>query len=313
MDGRFVGFDKRKGEIMSVFERLGEAADRAGIKAERRVSLSKEWTLETGMKVVIDPEVGCPMCGEWVRTRRVWLVDEGGRVVVRAWEIGGGRWRDVGRVHPHVGGNGNICMGNAKEIGEALWGRVNLSSVFWDPREWFIEMGHDCEEWEEKEEEEESYYCDRCEESFGDEDDVNYYPQAEESLCDECWGIVGQFCDSCGETVYVGRGCHTDVHVSRNRYESWCDGCLDRSRCCEGCDELWDGDEVEEVEGKGFCPGCLTDKTSDCGECEETFLDESLEEGEDGIWRCWGCRPAGLEELEGKGQINWLDLTKRGE
>jgi len=264
-----------------------------------------KWRVREGIKIVVDPEVGCPMCPEWVRTNRIWIVDEDSREMLRVYRSGTGR-KIRSEVHPHVGANGKICMGSAGSIGEALWGRVNTMSVFWEPREWFQEMGHDCHEWDE-EEDDDTVVCEECEERY-EEGDIRHYEGPDRLLCDGCWRAVSVCCDNCEERIYTGsdEGL-TEVLVGSGKWEDWCDRCFEATTTCWECEETWDEREISYVEKRGFCPDCKPEKAGVCEECSEEKLLENLAETEEGETVCRQCGPARLDELEEKVQIRLIE------
>jgi hypothetical protein len=290
---------KEENEMGKIFDTMmvGLEKWKEGRESEKGI----EWRVKEGIKIVVNPEVGCPMCPEWIRTNRIWIVNEDSREIVRVYRLGTGR-RIQSEIHPHVGSNGKICMGTADSVGEALWGKINTMSVFWEPKEWFIEMGHDCFEWED----DDMSRCDSCDDLY-DNENIRYYEGPDQCLCDDCWHVVSVWCDCCEERVYTGGDRSlTEVRVNHGKTEYWCDVCFESARECWECEEIWDVRKISYVEGRGFCPDCEPEMGV-CEECSEEKLKENLAETDEGAIVCRQCGPARPDELEEKGQVRLID------
>src|SRR5262245_53356750 len=98
-------------EIAGIAVGMKKSADRSG------------WELKAGHKIFSNPKVQCPNCGEFVQTKRIWLVDDRSNYLIKCWKMDGSRINpDNEIVHPHVNNrNGEVCLGTLKKASEALF------------------------------------------------------------------------------------------------------------------------------------------------------------------------------------------------
>ena len=78
--------------------------------------------------------------------------------------------------------------------------------------------------------------CERCEHASTDSD--SWYTVSDEMWCEGCWENNSFYCDRCDENYDDNRTSYNDVNNSR-----WCEYCCsDYATWCEGCDEYFDDD-----------------------------------------------------------------------
>ena len=127
--------------------------------------------------------------------------------------------------------------------------------------------------------------CYRCG-AYCDDDDL-LRGANDEWYCESCWDICFSCCDRCGSVKYKADVCNVSG-------STWCDSCTQNyAVMCESCEDYYkDGDTYRGPDGAWYCEDCFYDKFSHCGECDEPFHKEDLDEN--GL--CSDCRPVEEEE-----------------
>ncbi len=104
------------------------------------------WSLKPSVRVMIEPEILCPYCKQGFKDRKTYVVDEAARRVLWAWDTGSPYILRLSQVHPHVGPDGLVCMGDATDVGQALTVGLNPPSAYLRVPAWVQERGHYCEQ-----------------------------------------------------------------------------------------------------------------------------------------------------------------------
>lgn len=183
------------------------------------------WGFRRDINVTAFPEGICPFCKGVIKSNAIWLIDTTAGVErLHAIGVVEGRkvawyYSEQNRIHPHVGMSTFICMGDgdrgARSAEEALffgmnprgqyssdvtsWGNVagHLRSEVWN---------HDCAEMCEEyppdeDEEEESYWCEICDDRFSTTHDTWYCGECQRTYCAEADNENAhsycEFCDDC--------------------------------------------------------------------------------------------------------------------
>lgn len=86
--------------------------------------------------------------------------------------------------------------------------------------------------------------CECCDRWFrNDSDSVSYYDSIDANICDDCLSNSPRlsYCDNCEELMWSN--CAHDVYSDEDRYESWCEDCVDNhAYYCEECGNYYTSD-----------------------------------------------------------------------
>jgi hypothetical protein len=278
------------------------------------------WDLKRNIKLFVNPEAKCPYCGRWFHTNRIWLVDDARNWLNGCWNLDGSPIASSLIIHPHAWMNGEVCIGKAESVSEALFAGVAQGKHIHHVPEWLLQMGHDCDEAP-------NIKCPICTKKFFNKGDYLFGPTlhplcskqclgvADGFRCERCLSVIdrsqGRFCASCMEELYIPCSiCSVKRYVndmypySRNRLKC-CSVCQYNLRTCTWCGyrELSEdmneegkctackdlifcvncSTNVEAVNEKGICNYCVNYcRECNCSpcECDDSWLEEIEEEHE---------------------------------
>lgn len=119
---------------------------RAAELADQRPTDRHPWSWEEG--IALFPEARCPYCSAAIQSNRIWKI--GPRQVFAQWRLDRGRLVKEQPEHPHCGGGGAVCTGNADSTLAALFFSINTGDTYWGRgptavKPWLAKMfGHIC-------------------------------------------------------------------------------------------------------------------------------------------------------------------------
>lgn len=312
-------------------EQVDGIQDEKKREKEKKLEGAATWTFS--YSVVVNPQVMCPGCKNFVRTRVVWAIDEREEMerVIYAFNARDGKRLSLDRLHPHVSNSGWICLGNtATSPIEALFCSLTPTQEF--PGSSVVNylrgLGHgECGELvdlliqKEREEEgedddNETYTCERCRYEVYSADDLSWDSNAEESCCDSCIQEMYWICDLCDHSIYGDRDTTGVIVVSSDKpylNNVVCEDCLDDCFECDRCGGLFVQDEhslSDKYPDERRCDGCWRLDYGFCEKCGEE--NELVKMNEDKV--CRDCEEervvalAGMDELEELGQQRlWVE------
>lgn len=242
-------------------------------------------------KWLINPPVQCPWCKEWIPTQRVWVVDEVEKKVRRVWLLNG-TCISPESCHPHVGGGGLICMGNAPTAVDALTASIS-NDAYIKPWRWFPnELDHKCETMGDaldSDEDERYETCVNCEE-YVSQDEAYFSEYTDSYYCEGCYWEYHTSCGWCGADFHQD-GSESTTTTPEGECCNRCFGSYFFT--CEGCDEVM---RLTAELGDDRCEDCYWEKWESCRQCgkETEISDNELDDNN----LCENCRPQESECLE---------------
>lgn len=166
---------------------------------------------------------------------------------------------------------GNICGA----VGENR--RGNIDAILRSGKNLFEFINYNTSNNIEYEDEDEGEYCDWCEQIVEDEEFVHVNGVGH--VCMTCIDESGDFfyCEDCEEYHRSEDG------FTETTYGTLvCNNCRDRNyTMCDECGEWYINDEVNSINGKYYCDGCVDEGLANgtlvrCDECEEIFHSEYI-------------------------------------
>lgn len=247
------------------------ASGTAALDSQRAETTDPGWKRRDDVRFLYNMQVKCPWCGVNVETRRIWLVSENRRQVLKVWAIKTGTLVPVARAHPHVHRtNGGICMGDSSDAVQALTMGVNPGNPYWQVSLFFKQIGHVCagvrddnysrtgNNWRlsseplpsEGEGGESTTTCADCGESGVRTKKVK---GLDRRVCSNCWDHMHYRCDFCSGEMYIGEG-STMVETHDGDV---CPPCVEKHFfTCERCRRLRTNRAKSGYTGGTWCTAC---------------------------------------------------------
>lgn len=114
-------------------------------------SARPHWQWRPGFRVILAPDIKCPICLKVYRSWTVWVISRTRILEVRVYDEGKRRFRVVRLQHPHADSSGNICFGSAQgeDAFSILFLGINRAGMYCTDgglQEWLYEViPHECE------------------------------------------------------------------------------------------------------------------------------------------------------------------------
>lgn len=278
------------------------------IVARRVTDEDMGWRISGDYAIFIDQPYVCAKCEEVIQNDHTYIVNTKFRQV-HAFFVDNFRTRCD---HPHVSGNGNICLGDLDRdvdaTAEALFLNHNPDNTYTNYVEWLKNIGHDCPNAHIR-----KVVCEQCDGEWDNEDE-DWYGWSDAlnmSVCNNCWDDLIVTCQKCEEPFHRDSD---ELLYIESLEQDYCRACAERYLAyCTYCDQHVPSREIDGyVQGVGdICNVCREAEPNlvACDDCEDFVKDANSYVGEGGATYCSACilrHPAEEPEQEEVSDANTI-------